>query len=306
LLGAHVISEPANEKITRLCKDYVNGALAGAELELHEWARHQDCPREARVLLASALVCRGRHQDALSVLHPQIDLARHQFDEQLGKMLIAVLIEADMIQSAQRVAGLCYHQLGRQGQMVDWLEAVDAPGFGEPGVQPEATIEELAQELTHCFDLIPSLVAAQQVQSDLNDTTLLRDALFRMTPHTNEHSQSLTLSLSLARLSLLLEDYDEARRWAYRGLRLDPLNASLALILAQVRGDAAMGPDSTQVLCNVADAFPDYPDVQAAAIRCEQAAGHDQRARLRLSAWLARDPGQSLARELAREMEEAA
>lgn len=300
------MSEPEHEKLKRICRDYVSGALAGAELELHAWARHKDCPGEARVLLASALVCRGQLQDALAVLHPQIDLARYRFDQQLGKMLVAVLVEADMAQSAQRVAGLCFDQLGRQGQMADWLEATDAPGFGQLGVQSEATIEELAQELTASFELIPSLVAVQEIELDLSTAALLRDALYHMTPHTFDQSHSLTLNLALARLSLILEDQDEARRWAYRGLRIDPLNASLALILARVQGDASIGPDSAVILGKVADAFPHYPDIQAAAIRCEQALGHGKRARIRLNDWLVRDPQEKLAQKLAREMEIAA
>lgn len=296
------MSESNNQKLERICQAYIDGQRAGAELALHEWARHDDCPDDALVLLACALTSRGETEHALAVLHAQVDLASQDYSEDLGKMLVAVLTEADLSESAQRVAYHCFHQLGHQGQMAEWLEAVDAPGFGEQICKPDAAIEELAMELTTQFRLIPSLVAAQKIEPDQDDISLLRDVMRRMAPHAHDQRQTLILSLALAELSLLVKDHDEARRWAYRGLRIDPLSASLALILAQVQGDASMGPAPFVVLDHVADAYPQYPDVQAAAIRTTLAAGQHTEARLRLAQWREREPGQPLAAQLAKEL----
>lgn len=296
------MSESNDKKLERICQAYIQGQRAGAELELHDWARHEDCPDEARVLLACALTARGEREHALAILHQQVDLAAQQYSEDLGRMLVAVLTEADLTESAQRAAHQCFHQLGHQGQMAAWLEAVDAPGFGEHVSKPDAAIEELALELSSQFRLIPSLVAAQKIDPDTDDICMLRDAMMGMAPHAHDQRETLTLSLALAELSLLLDDHDEARRWAYRGLRIDPLSASLALILAQVQGDTAMGPAVTDVLGEVADAFPQYPDVQVATIRNALAAGQHTEARHRLNQWLEREPQQPLAIELAREI----
>lgn len=296
------MSESNKQKLQRLCADFIQGQRAGAELELHEWTRQENCPDQARVLLASSLVARGQTEHALNILHQQVDLASQQYSQSLGRMLVAVLSQADLTESAQQVASQCFHQLGHQGQMAAWLEAVDAPGFGEHRSKPDAAIEELAMELTSQFRLIPSLVAAQKVDPDLQDIALLRDAMRRMAPHADDQRQTLTLSLALAELSLLLEDHDEARRWAYRGLRIDPLSARLALILAQVQGDKAMGRTACEVLDEVADAYPQYPDVQAAAIRTALDEGQQTQARLRLTTWLQREPDQPLAAQFAKEL----
>lgn len=296
------MSQCNQEKLNQICQAYTQGQRAGAELELLTWTRQEDCPDEAKVLLACSLVARSQTEHALEILHSKVDLAKQDYSEDLGRMLVAVLTETELTESAQRVAYQCFHELGHQGQMAAWLEAVDAPGFCETNTKPDAAIEELAVELTSQFKLIPSLVAAQKVDPDNDDIQMLRDAMMRMAPHAHDQRQTLTLSLALAELSLLADDHDEARRWAYRGLRIDPLSASLALILAQVQGDTAMGPAACEVLDEVANAYPQYPDVQAASIRTAMAAGQQVQAKLRLTNWMAREPDQPLALELAKEI----
>lgn len=297
------MSESTNQKLTRLCHDYIGGALPAAMLELSDWARCDDCPPQAKVMLASALACHGRLEEALAVLHGRQDLAGQEYHEDIARMLVAVLTQADMTQSAQRVASHCYHRLGDHGDMIAWLEAVEAPGYGDIGRQPDVMLESLATELEAQFDIIPSLVAAQQACPNAQDISMLRGGLIRLAPHVSEPSRQLALAQALAQLALLDDDHDEARRWAYRGLGIDALNATLALILWQVRSDAAaLGPAPDVVLSRVADACPHYHDVQAAAVRCEHAAGRTDQARLRLQAWLQRSPEQPVAIQLAQEL----
>lgn len=297
-----IMSESVNHRLTRICGDYAGGALASAVLELSDWTRQTDCPPEARVMLASALVCQEKLSEALAVLHGGGNLADHQYPLDIGRMLVAVLTQADMTQSAQSVASHCFHRLGDQGDMIAWLEAVEAPGFGDLGHQPDVMLESMARELLAQFDIIPSLVKAQQVNPSEQDISLLRGSIIRLTPQVKEKPQKLVVAQALAQLALLAGDEDETRRWAYRGLGLDPFNATLALVLSQVRGDASIGPEPQEVLARVADAYPHYHDVQAAAVRCEHAAGRIPQARMRLEAWLQRSPDQPIALELAQEL----
>jgi hypothetical protein len=101
---------------------------------------------------------------------------------------------------------------------------------------------------------------------------------------------------------MLSSDEDDARRWAHRGLKLNPYHAPLALVLSQIEDDAALGPPAVQVLAGVAAANPGWPDVRAALIRRELADGLAQRARHRLEQWLRDEPASTMARQLQKEI----
>jgi hypothetical protein len=83
---------------------------------------------------------------------------------------------------------------------------------------------------------------------------------------------------------------------------VSPYTASLALVLAEVRDDPAVGPPARAALEAAAQAHPQYPDVQAALIRREQADGRLDDARRHLSLWLSRQPANPLARQVAQEL----
>lgn len=295
-----------SKQLQHICSDMVTGNLAAAQLALHEWSRQADCPGEARVLLASLLVHQGQLDAALAVLHvpPSAEFSQipAAVDPELGRMLVAVLTQADLLQSAARQAAQCFHQLGSRQRMADWLQAVDAPGFSDLSTRPDEEIDTLAAQLSGSLELLPSLVAAQKASPQVHDIMLLRDAINRMSPHAQDDHEMLNLCQAAAELALLVNDQDDARRWAYRGLKIHPLCASLALVIVQTQGDPSMGPSASQVITQVADTFLHYPDVQAAAVRCQFAAGQVDEARLRLRDWLIREPHQKLASELAREL----
>jgi hypothetical protein len=114
--------------------------------------------------------------------------------------------------------------------------------------------------------------------------------------------RTLMICQAMAQLALLADDADDARRWAHRGLRVDPYSASLALVLARITDDPAVGPPTHAILTAVAEAFPLYPDLQAALIRRDKAEGRDDDARRRLSLWLDRQPDHPLARQVQQEL----
>jgi hypothetical protein len=294
--------EAAEARLTRLADWCLGGQAAAAELELHDWQRHEDCPAHARALLASLLARRGRIEQALAVIAP---LARQDAEPDAERALlhVALLLAAELPDSARRAALKLYHQHGYQGFVRVWLEALQPPGLQDLPVVPEATIEHLAAELVGQRQVIPALVAAQQRAPDAGQIHLLRRAIDRAARDLSDNPPSaLAACQAMAELALLAGDADDARRWAHRGLRLDPYAVRLALVLAEVSDDPAVGPPAQQVLGQAADAFPDYPDLQAAAIRRERADGADAAARMRLRRWLARRPDQPEARELAKEM----
>ena len=295
-------AETSDARLSRLADWCLGGLAAAAELELHDWHRHEDCPPHARALLGALLARRGLIEQALAVIGP---VSRDDADPDAERALlhVALLLASELPDSARRTALSLYHHHGHQGFVRSWLEAMQPPGFQELPAVPQATIEHLAAELVAQPQVIPGLVAAQRLEPDARQVHLLRSAIDRAARDLSAAPNSaLVACQAMAELALLAKDGDDARRWAHRGLRLDPYAVRLALVLAQVSDDPAVGPPAQQVLGRAADAFPDYPDLQAAAIRRESADGADAAARLRLRRWLARSPDQPLAQRLAQEM----
>ena len=71
----------------------------------------------------------------------------------------------------------------------------------------------------------------------------------------------------MAELALFVDDTDDARRWAHRGLRINPQSAPLALVLARTGDDPAFELRAVDVLNGAVAAHPTYPDLRAAMIR---------------------------------------
>jgi len=114
------------------------------------------------------------------------------------------------------------------------------------------------------------LVVALKYAPQTRPISLLRGALARVTRDFQEDPQMPRLCQALAELALLIGDEDDARRWAHRGLRLEPFNATLSLVLAQITDDTTVGPAATEMLKRVSLKFPQYPDVAAALERRQE------------------------------------
>lgn len=300
--GAAFARESTQDRLHRLAEWALTGRLAAAELELYGWARESDCPADARVLLSSLLKRRGKHDDALAVL-TITGVAKADSDAEILRMQACCLVTSELTESARQSLLALHHAHGHDARIGRWIRATQLPGTTESQSLPDAQVEHLAEELALRPDLLPSLVAAQRVSADAMSLLLLRQAVLRLAPNLREDDERMVMVCqALADLALLSDDADDARRWAYRGLRLRPYSASLALVLSRVEDDPAVGPSASEVLRKAYEANPNYPDVRAALIRTENARGDADVARRRLEQWLREQPDHPLARQVEREI----
>ncbi len=294
-----------DDRLAQLAADLTHGRRAYAELEFFSWLREPDCPIQARILLAAAWSVRDQHEKARALL---ADLPRAQVDQLIqsslhyAQLLLTLQTACDLTQAARRTLTQLDRAHGHDPQVRHWISAIDAPGRHDLPRWSPACVEQLAGDLLGRVYLLPALVSAQKVAPDIDHIHLLRLAGQRLLRDVTSPRQQLTLAQAMAELAILTGDADDARRWAHRGLRIDPYCATLALVLAQVRDEAVVGPPAIAILTEVAEHHPQYPDVQAALIRRELQEGHTDTARLRLQSWMQREPHQPLALKLAQEL----
>lgn len=286
-------------EIARMC---VDGRRVQAALELQAWTRRDDCPATARLLLAALWAEDGDLDAAIASADAGRQSDAHDNDPALQKVAICLRVEADLPDSARRLAAELFETHGHDPAIGGWLAAMQPPGTGQmPGVSASA-IEQLSGELIESLDVVPALVAGLAAEPNRHDTELLRQALCRLADDAADDAQLLLVCRAVTKLSLLLDDADEVRRWAHRGLKVEPYCAQLALALAETPDELTLGPPASEVLRRVAATHPTYPDVRAALIRRERTDGMADVARLRLAEWLEQDPENPVALGLVREM----
>ncbi|MEM9915327.1 MAG: hypothetical protein AAF911_10220 [Planctomycetota bacterium] len=257
------ITTDQHEMLERLRHMALNGRLAEAELELHDWCR-KDAPVEARVFLAALLARRDDLPAAREILGDPQRTQPQTMNAEQAKLAVAVLIGSGLEDSARRLAAWLYHLHGDNQAVAQWIAVMDVPGLTALPAVPDATVERLADELSAQPDTVPSLVYAMQHAPRTRPISLLRAAVARMTREFEGQKEMPRLTQALADLAYLIGDEDDARRWAHKTLRLEPYNASMALLLGKLEDDEAVGPTAQQTLKRVAMKFPGYPDVQAA------------------------------------------
>ncbi|MEM1445301.1 MAG: hypothetical protein AAGF84_04545 [Planctomycetota bacterium] len=261
-------AETQDQRIERLQRWCVTGQAAAAELELTSWRRETHCPAGAKVLLASLRARRGELRDAREALGDVRQLDASALTPDLARMLIAVDTLLKDEAEASYATRVLHHQHGHEPSVSRWLAVSDAPGVSELPDTMHAKATQLAEELALRFDLIPTLVFAQKTRPATARMSLLRSALLRLVgPNANNAGRQLTLCRALAQLAQLAGDEDEARRWAHRGLELDPYCVTLAMILSWVPDDAHTGQPAADVLARVHAEHPNYPDIAEALER---------------------------------------
>lgn len=294
-------AEPADARLARIARDCTTGALAGAELELFDWRRCDDCPPAAKVLLAALLARRGEVETALHVLPRRKRLYTRQ-DARIAQTLIAALAAADLNDTARRITHQLHHDLGHDTAVADWLRFMRMPGADTLEPLSHSVVEQLAADLIERFEVIPSLVAAQRFAPRADDIDLLRSALARLTRDVHDEQQTLTLCHAMADLAMLADDHDDARRWAHRGLKINAYSAPLALVLSEVDDNPAQGPVAAKVLQSACNAHPEYPDLRKAMILRYHRDGDNDAARIQLRRWLDREPSHPIANDLQKEL----
>jgi len=286
--------------IDRCCK---TGRRDLAQLELRQWNRQPDCPSEARIVLAALLAREAKYTEATEVLSHVTMLGPIKVDPLETELLISILTACELTEAASRLARRLYDAHGDNPAVNEWLQIMCVTGETKLPQVAEVSVEHLASELIVEPDIIPSLVFSLKHQPISHDITLLQHAIARITRNFQSDShRMLMICQAMADLASLLGDDDDARRWAYRGLKLEPYSASLALVLARITDDKAMGPPARAVLQRVSRRWPMYPDVRAALIRREKNDGKVDSARARLAAWIQNEPASRLARDLEKEL----
>jgi len=300
--------DPTTRRLGQIAGLCVTGQAAAAEIELADWLREADCPPAARVMLAALLARRRAFDEARRVLHA----GSHDPLEMLT--LLALLTrDAQPDDDARRLAERLHAEFSHLPFVRQWLAVMGGEIAALPRV-PEGRVEQLAAELLVAFQaqrsplrgcgmgLFRALVAAQQYEPDPARLALLRRAIARIAPEFAGSRDLVGICHALAELALLADDHDEARRWAHRGLKIDPYHAALALVLSKLPDDANVGAPAAHLLRQVAERHPAYLDVRAALIRREHGDGNWDDARRRLADWLAADPANRLARQLQHEL----
>lgn len=252
------------QTLERLQRLTVQGRLAEAELELNGWCRQDDCPAAARAMLAALLARREDFDGARAVLGDPQRRDPEALDATEAKVAVSVLIACELDDSARRLAAWLYHRHGDDPQVANWIAVMDVPGLTALPATPDAVIERFAAELSARVDVVPSLVVAQKYAPRTRPIALLRAAIARVTRDQHTDRTQSMLCQALSELGLLIGDEDDARRWAHRGLRLDPFNATMALVLSKIEDDESVGPKASEMLKRVSLKFPGYPDVAAA------------------------------------------
>jgi len=291
-----------DDRLAELVQMCTDGRLDEAVLELSQWCRDADTPAEARVLLASLLARQGRLEDAVGALHtPGID-GVDSVDAAEGQMLLALLAALGRDTDAKPITHALYIACGDIQEVVDWLEAFEAPGLADLPPISEAAVLKLEEELAMQPALIDSLVFALQSEPDVQQIELLRRAGMRLVKRELEPEHVLAWHRGLALLAELAGNAQDARRWAQLALQGDPYNAQMALLLGRFDSDPSQASDADQALRRVARKHRDYPDVCESLIRRQQAQGKKRSAAKRLAAWLARQPESARAKQLGKEL----
>jgi len=287
-------------RLHRLVGWCMDGSVVAAELELTDWSREPDCPSEARLLLAACLATNGEPESALHHLR-RVEPDEALYPEAL-KLLIALMIQREHPEAARTTAQRLFNADGHAAHTRVWLHSITPPGTRELPRVPESAVNQLASDLIDQPQVIPSLVAALKLEPDESHLAVMRPALERMMRDLTAPREALMLCLGLAELALLAHDADDATRWAYRGLRIDPYHAPLALVVAQLEDLHGAEGSATRVLEQAVQQHPTYPDLRAAMIRRTRRDGQEEQARYQLKLWLQSEPENHVAIKLQREL----
>lgn len=295
-------TDPVARRLDHLADLCARGLIASAELELHTWRREPDCPPAATTLLAALLAQRGRAEDACRLLGGLHDESDDRLDADQAALLVAILAERGQADAARRLAARLTSAHAHQDGVRDYLATL---GFDEFAGDPsKRRVDELADAIAGQPALAGALTTATLADAapDPSDRVTLAMAGRRALDRLEESTDRAGVCLAMGRLSHAAGEADDTRRWAHLGLREQPDDAELAMLLTDLDDDPHLGPPARLVLARALRRHPHYPDLRAAYIRRCQRDGRPASARRRLAAWLRRDPRSPIAIELRQEV----
>lgn len=210
-------------------------ALAGrrveAQLDLVDWSKRACCPIDARLLLALLQIEEGDRARAIASLNrnlAQID------DPRTIQAIILIQLErgdaAEASRWADRLRSLAVNWTDRPA-ISGWLSLLGLDPGEVSAEPPDTLVEQLALELLACESVIVSLEAAARYDRSRPRALLLMRALESAF---DRLEAPVPACEAMARLALTLDDTAGARRWIDTGLKLNPLCAPLAILLAEL------------------------------------------------------------------------
>jgi len=260
------------------------GRRVEAQLDLTDWSKRSCCPMDARLLLCLLQLEGGERLSAVNSLNRnlvQID------DPRTIQAFILIHLErgdeAAAQRWAQRLRRLAVNWTDRP-MVAAWLASVGLDAGDRAAEPPDALVEQLALELLACESAVVSLEAAARYDRSRPRALLLLRALESAF---DRLEAPVPACEAMARLALTLDDPTAARRWIDAGLRINPLGAPLAILLAQLPAADEIADESNrgetiihfrprrreqiEALDVVIAAHPDWTDLRQARRRLEAA-----------------------------------
>lgn len=263
-------------------------ALAGrrieSQLDLVDWSKRACCPMDGRLLLALLQIEEGDRARAIASLNR--NLAQIDDPRTIQAIILIHLERGDTHEAtvwADRLRRLAINWTDRPA-ISAWLTALGLEPGEASAEPPDALVEQLALELLACESAIMSLEAAARYDRSRPRALLLMRALESAF---DRLEAPVPACEAMARLALTLGDTAGARRWIDAGLKLNPLCAPLAILLAELpaveditrreRGARAVvhvlprRREQIEALDVLIAAHPEWNDVQKAKRRLEAA-----------------------------------
>ncbi len=211
------------------------GRHAEAHIALYAWSRKSTAPLATRRLLAFLDSASNDDDSAIAALTRNL---HHVDDPATLEQLLVICMRQGRSEQAQhwakrlRQASIVNHGTVEINVLCESL-GLDR---NATAAKPSTTqIDALAMELAAEPETLPILVQYQQHSFDAMVASLIYDATQQALDAFDQPAPAFE---ALARLAMLLKRETEAQQWAHRGLELNPMSASIILLLEQLDQEA--------------------------------------------------------------------
>jgi tetratricopeptide (TPR) repeat protein len=225
---------PASLRMLRATCLLFLGSRTEAHHDLYRWSARASAPLDARLLLG-LMERDGKDATAVRTLLRNL---RHLEDPRTLQALLLISTQRGRPEQAEVWAGRL-RNVGRSGsegaaEISDlMLQSLGMPGLGADAESTTDQANALAMELITFEPAITTLTEAQHRRPHLPTAYLLVRAIEQALPDLADQSSAMH---AMARLSVLLGEYEVARDWAQRGLAANPMSAALVLLVNELGG----------------------------------------------------------------------
>ncbi|TDJ57542.1 MAG: hypothetical protein E2O40_02740 [Planctomycetota bacterium] len=236
---------PASLRMLRATCQLFLGSRTEAHLDLYRWSARASAPLDARLMLG-LMERDGKDATAVRTLLRNL---RHLEDPRTLQALLLISTQRQRPEQAKVWADRL-RDGGRSGsegaaEISDlMLQSLGMPGLPLDAEPTTDQANALAMELITFEPAITTLTEAQQRRPHLPTVFLLVRAIEQALPDLSDRSSAMH---AMARLSVLLGEYDAARSWAQQGLAANPMSAALVLLVKEL-GGSPTPPDPSGVV----------------------------------------------------------